>query len=316
MHAIPSGKPWFYYVSHILALIGASILAAGIFGLVGGLIAQALYGVGNLQEFLDSPDLWAQHPYAALIIQGFAALGFIVPALIYPLLVSQRPLQFHSVTSAPAVLAVFLATVLTLLALNPVTLLALLNDLVSTNNWGELGEWFRTNDEQVSDMQEHMITQKGAGGVALALLVIAILPAIGEELFFRGALQRLFQGWAGVHAGVIITAIVFSAFHLQFSGFLPRLFLGLFLGYLFVWTGNLWFPIIAHFVNNAFIVIVAQFYSPDDLDVEAIGTPDLWTAAFGTLLFAGFAYLFYKYFRKRDGGELGETDDYRGATPG
>ena len=89
------------------------------------------------------------------------------------------------------------------------------------------------------------------------LFIMAILPAIGEEMLFRGIIQRYFINIIkNYHIAVWITAVIFSLFHLQFYGFIPRLVLGALLGYMMVWSGNLWVPITAHFFNNAFGVTV------------------------------------------------------------
>ncbi|TAF81977.1 MAG: CPBP family intramembrane metalloprotease, partial [Sphingobacteriales bacterium] len=90
------------------------------------------------------------------------------------------------------------------------------------------------------------------------LLMIAILPAIGEELFFRGTIQNIFTAlFKNPHVAVWLTAILFSAIHLQFYGFLPRMFLGALFGYLFIWGKSIWLPILGHFLNNGFAVIMA-----------------------------------------------------------
>ncbi|MFO8053840.1 MAG: CPBP family intramembrane glutamic endopeptidase, partial [Bacteroidales bacterium] len=91
-----------------------------------------------------------------------------------------------------------------------------------------------------------------------------LLPAIGEELLFRGVLQQLLSKlFANVHLGILVTAILFSAIHMQFFGFLPRIVLGLVLGYAFYLSGNIWMPVVIHFVNNAFAVVIAHLYYND-----------------------------------------------------
>jgi membrane protease YdiL (CAAX protease family) len=86
----------------------------------------------------------------------------------------------------------------------------------------------------------------------LNIMIIAVLPAISEELIFRGVFQKIFQNiFRSGHLAVWFTSFLFSAIHLQFYGFLPRFILGLIFGYLFLWSRNLWFPVIAHFINNA-----------------------------------------------------------------
>jgi membrane protease YdiL (CAAX protease family) len=89
----------------------------------------------------------------------------------------------------------------------------------------------------------------------LAMLVMALAPAIFEEVLFRGSFQQVFVGWTkNAWAGIIITSILFSAIHFSFFGFLPRIALGLILGLIFFYTNNLWLSILLHFLNNGFVV--------------------------------------------------------------
>lgn len=115
-------------------------------------------------------------------------------------------------------------------------------------------------------------------GLMLNLLALAFVPAIAEELFFRGALQRLIAGTCGAHLAIWTAAFVFSAIHFQFYGFVPRLLLGAALGYLYWYSGSLWPSIVAHFVNNALTVILAfaaaRIKMP--IDIEVIGSESTW----------------------------------------
>jgi hypothetical protein len=87
--------------------------------------------------------------------------------------------------------------------------------------------------------------------------MIALLPAIAEELIFRGVFQTIFQRlFRSGHLAIWVTSLIFSTIHFQFFGFIPRLILGLVFGYLFYWSGTLWLPVISHFLNNAFPVIM------------------------------------------------------------
>jgi membrane protease YdiL (CAAX protease family) len=92
------------------------------------------------------------------------------------------------------------------------------------------------------------------------LFIIAVVPAIGEEFIFRGILQKkLVEQMKNPHVAIWLAALIFSAIHMQFQGFLPRMLLGAILGYLYHWTGNLWVPIFAHLVNNG-VQIVGQYF--------------------------------------------------------
>jgi len=93
-------------------------------------------------------------------------------------------------------------------------------------------------------------------------------------LYFRGAVQRVIQPWKGIQVSIWITAIIFSTIHFQFYGFVPRMLMGAFFGYLLFWSKNLWFPVIAHFTNNAIAVIFyyLKFNGFKLPDIDSIGT--------------------------------------------
>jgi len=309
MHAIPTGKPWYYYLSHILMLAGTAILGAVVFGLIAVSISAAVYGVSDLETFFKDSERLSQYPGVSFLFFGLTSIGtFLTPAILYPMYLGQTVLAFHRLRWPSSVAMLLLAIVLTFLAFNPVAVAMELNAMIDVSGWGGFGEWLSDNERSNQRIQKEMLGYRSVSGVALSLLVVTVIPAVGEELLFRGVLQRIMQSWAGRHLGIAITAIIFSAIHVEFSGLLPRIFLGLFLGYIFYWTGNLFFPVMVHFLNNAFIVVVAQFYSLEKIEVSEIGNPELWAAALGTLLFAGFLYFFYKLSKSkpRHGEELGE----------
>jgi membrane protease YdiL (CAAX protease family) len=110
------------------------------------------------------------------------------------------------------------------------------------------------------------------------LLVMALLPAVCEEMMFRGWLQRALGQSVDYHTAIWVSAIVFSAIHFQFYGFIPRMLIGAALGYLYYYTGSLWAPIIAHFTNNAAAVVTAflSYNGYTSIDFDLIGTGDTW----------------------------------------
>ena len=135
-------------------------------------------------------------------------------------------------------------------------------------------QWMREQEDMLADLTKQMLAGTSLTVLFTNLLVIAVVPAICEELLFRGVfLSWLKDGFRNKHLAVWLSAIIFSAFHVQFFGFFPRMLLGVYLGYLFVWTGSLWTPIIAHFLNNAVIVIASFLYNIGYIatDYEQIG---------------------------------------------
>lgn len=133
------------------------------------------------------------------------------------------------------------------------------------NSMIPLADWMHSQEDNTALTLEKILEMKNAKVLIINLILIAIIPGIGEELLFRGLIQNiLLKGLKNGHLAVWVSAFVFSFFHLQFEGFLPRLLLGAILGYAFLWTKNLWIPIILHMLNNA-LPILSLYYLKTDL---------------------------------------------------
>ncbi|MDR1792781.1 MAG: CPBP family intramembrane metalloprotease [Bacteroidales bacterium] len=127
--------------------------------------------------------------------------------------------------------------------------------------FSNLETWIRETESQLAATTELLLQGKTFNILIINLLAIALIPALCEEFFFRGLLQQ----WAvfalgNKIVGVLFTAFIFSAIHLQFLGFFPRFLLGIYLGYLTIKSGTLWSAVLAHFINNAIIVVAAFLY--------------------------------------------------------
>jgi hypothetical protein len=139
----------------------------------------------------------------------------------------------------------------------------------------ELEDWMRDAEAQAAKLTEAFMAMPTMGSFLFNMLMIAVLPAIGEEIMFRGLIQRLLKDWLGnIHIAIFISALLFSAMHMQFFGFLPRMLLGMVFGYLFYWTGSLWIPIFAHFIQNGMVVVVTYLGQQGIIggDYENFGT--------------------------------------------
>ncbi|MDR3367271.1 MAG: CPBP family intramembrane metalloprotease [Prevotellaceae bacterium] len=134
-----------------------------------------------------------------------------------------------------------------------------------------LPEWATRLDHDATELFAALIFSPDVATLLLNLLVIALIPAVGEELLFRGYLQRALWSWTKKpHLAIFVSAVTFSAIHLQLEGFIPRFLLGALFGYLLYWSGSLWLPIIAHFTNNA-LSVVAYFYAARrGADIESL----------------------------------------------
>ncbi|MFO8000968.1 MAG: CPBP family intramembrane glutamic endopeptidase [Marinilabilia sp.] len=132
-------------------------------------------------------------------------------------------------------------------------------------------QWMEHSENNARDIIYRFLDTPQTSLVILNVLMIVILPALGEEMLFRGVLQPVFHEWLrSKHLAVWITAFLFSAIHLQFFTFLPRFFLGLALGYLMLWGRNIWYPVAGHFANNLLSLIVFYSYRHTSPDINPL----------------------------------------------
>lgn len=139
-------------------------------------------------------------------------------------------------------------------------------------------EIMRQMEESALAMTEKFLNTSSFGMMIVNLFVMALLPAVCEEMMFRGWLQRVLGNRLNYHVAIWVSAFIFSAIHFQFYGFVPRMIIGAALGYLYCYTGSLWAPIIAHFTNNAAAVISAflVYNGYVSINLDLIGTGDTW----------------------------------------
>ncbi|MBD3748375.1 MAG: CPBP family intramembrane metalloprotease [Sphingobacteriales bacterium] len=134
-----------------------------------------------------------------------------------------------------------------------------------------LEAWMKEKEDQNDTLTKQLLVMKDWGAFSINLLMVAILPAIGEELFFRGGIQNILRQWfKNHHVAIWVTAIIFSAIHLQFYGFLPRMLLGTLFGYLLVYGKSIWLAILGHFLNNGTAVVAAYILQRQGKSIEQI----------------------------------------------
>ena len=158
--------------------------------------------------------------------------------------------------------------------------------------------WARTSEDRATVLTKFLTRFNSASRFWVGVVVIALVPAIAEELVFRGVIQKNLVRWFSPHVGVWLGAAIFSAIHFQFFGFVPRFVLGLVLGYLYLWSGNILVSMAAHFTQNAFQLLIiyltqrGQFgwgFDPDATDALP------WTLVVpSVLLTAGLLYFLHQ----------------------
>lgn len=206
---------------------------------------------GKLNDAAAVPVLW--------YIQGLSALGaFVVPGLIFAFYwdfeTPWAPLGLQNATKPSFYSLTFL---LMLVSIPLVYSIYAFNQQINLPaGWEELEKSWKLQEDRAASTIKLMLEAPGILALTINVCILVLLPAFGEELIFRGLLQRIFQqALANQHVAIWITAILFSAIHMQWYGFLPRMLLGAGFGYLAVWSGSLMPAIFGHLLNNGLALL-------------------------------------------------------------
>lgn len=245
--------------------------------------SEGMAGVEIITKLIQSPEEVPNGWYGLMILQATShVFTYLIPPLLYWMYIERRePSDFQTRAFTPP--QFWGLTLLVVLAFMP------LNSLIIEWNQGMvlpdalsgLEQWMRDKEDQMAGLTEFLTDFGTPAQFAVAMVVIGIIPAIGEEVLFRGVLQRkLMEHWISPHLAIWVAAAIFSAIHVQFYGFIPRMLLGALFGYLYFWSGNLWVAIFAHFANNGFMVLMLYLYHQKMVDYNIEDNESVpWSAA-------------------------------------
>lgn len=227
-------------------------------------------------------------------LQFLQTIGvFLLPALLGVWLWSDdhRPFRWLKMDRKSGWDIMVLAIVIMLCAVPGINLLAALNiALVLPDSMRFIEQYLRQMEEEAALLTECFLQADDVWGLLINIGLMALLPALAEEISFRGVLQQLLGG--RTHVAIWLTAFIFSAIHMQFYGFVPRMLMGALFGYMFVWTGSLWVPIVMHFVNNGIAVLCYYILSRDGVETDmnyadTLGAGTTWWLGLLSLLTVG-----------------------------
>ncbi len=248
------------------------------------LLISSLIGIALSFFFMFSGDT------GMIISQGISSVFmFVVPPIVYYCLTrKERPMQAIGLRRISPFWMLFGGIVLMFVSLPVTNQLTLWNEGMKFGPaFQRLEDYMKALEETAKAATEKMLDVDTVGGMLLNLLIIALIPAVGEELTFRGLLQQSLTRKMNPHVAIFLSAAIFSFIHFQFYGFLPRLFLGLLLGYMFYVSGSLWTSIVMHFVNNGSVVVLYYLNARGiiDIDAEHFGeTQNVWLLATSVVL--------------------------------
>lgn len=220
-------------------------------GILFGTMFIGIVIVGIIQMIVGSTSPKAMR----IITLAQDVIAFIVPAIIAAIAVTRRPADFLSLTVKPALKPTLLACIVLATAMPAIEYIGNLNAQLP------LPEALQQYEQAAEESIDAIAGGSSIGSLILGVLLIGILAGFSEEIYFRGGMQNLFMSLRiNKHIAIWIVAIIFSLMHFQFSGFVPRILLGAYFGYLIWWTGSVWVPIIAHALNNTIVVVVGWIY--------------------------------------------------------
>lgn len=223
---------------------------------------------------------------------------FAIPAVIAGKLVFGEVATSLRITKTDGK-GVLLSVIMMVVAIPFIDVLAKLNEgLHLPQSLHSLEEWIRTTETKSMAITEQLLATTTLGGLFANIGIVALITAISEELFFRGLVQRLLEERTSQHIAIWVTAVIFSAIHFQFLGFVPRLILGAMFGYLAVWSGSLLLPVIAHFVNNA-IGVIAYYLNHNKILEIPTENFAISTGLISLVVFATVFFLINKYYSKK-----------------
>lgn len=277
----------------VIFFIGFQII--GVF--VGYFMGYAFFP-GDSMEYLHAFENPTQSGYpefrtSLLVTQGIGALLGMVVAPYYFLRKQQRALKdfFQTPYLAPALIV-------------PLLVIVFMGFNGAIIKWNQeiylpfgMDEWARPMEEKLMETTQYMIQFDSTLQLIIGFLVIAVLPAIGEEIIFRGMIQNdFYRATRNIHLSIWISAFLFSAIHIQFFGFFPRLLLGALFGYLYYWSGNLWMPVLAHFINNGFTVITMVLTQKKAISIDLEKIEPSLAQVIVSAVFSGILLYAYKNF--------------------
>ena len=234
------------------------------FVLIGLLLNTAIgYFIFNITGFFSdgkpATGSYESMPFYAIHSAQFLStiLIFILPSISAAYFCSNKPAEFLQIKKNTDIKVILLSTIMLFLISPVIELTSNLNAKIHLPELlAPLADWMQKTEEHASEITEKTLSEKGFFALATNIFIIGIMAGVAEEFFFRGALMSIItKKIKNPHTVIWLVAIIFSIIHFQFSGFIPRMILGAFLGYLLLWTKNIWISVFIHALNNIMAIV-------------------------------------------------------------
>lgn len=255
------------FVSRLLVLLGIFILNFQVIFPYTGLQILAYYWEQTPEQIL-STILGPPEQESALLRIFFNAWvnlgGFAVTAFIYFKMFYTRYLPKGQITARPVNIKIMGYTwVLFASALILNNIVGWFNAWIPYPSWWGMDVFLQELDSKIKLSTELFLNMPNLGRFIINLFLIALVPAVSEELFFRGALQNVLMPRSGKpHVAIIITSLFFALIHLKYSHFLPIFGMSVVFGYVYYYTQNILYVMLLHFFNNGLILVMYYYFRP------------------------------------------------------
>ncbi|MBB1286278.1 CPBP family intramembrane metalloprotease [Flavisolibacter sp. BT320] len=280
-------------------------LAFGLFTIavmIGAPILSNMTGI-NMFAIQDSKNFEQTNPGLLTYMRGMILLQFLflftIPTLLFAYFSDPKPGEYLGLKSPHPSLYWILGLLLIIVAYPFVEFIGFLNQKIPVGESTE--RWMKSMEEEAGRQIRFMLRERSVGELFKNLVFISLFAGIGEELFFRGILQRIFiRMTQNPWMGIVLTAAIFSGIHFQFYGFFPRFLLGILLGAIYWYSGSLWTAILAHFLYDAVIILVVYFNPQLLANPEAtIIQGQTVQLLIGAVVSLGLTLLLLRYMKRR-----------------
>jgi len=258
----------------LLMLLFYAVLGILVFSIIAVIVIISLYGLPALTNPAVMSGSEPRYLPAMQLLLMASSLGlFLTPALLLAITEGRKPQHFYGF-KAPTLKILGLVVLIMIVSMPFMEWSMLTNQkLILPDFLKEVERWIREKENQTLQATINLLKMASIKGLLINLFLIAVLPAVSEELLFRGGVQRtLGRIFKNPHVSIWVAAAIFSAIHVQFYGFLPRMLLGAGFGYLYYWSGSLWYAILGHFLNNAYAVCAAYYMQKNNMSLAEMDT--------------------------------------------
>jgi uncharacterized protein len=259
--------------------------------LISGVIIMSYYKQDSIKAIIADTGNLNTLRFAQMLA---SLIGFLLPALVFSKLKSDSYCTYSDADKG------FPFVFILIVPLMIITFYPLIDASFYLNKLMPWSDWMKDAQLEYKAIVDALLADTSMYVFVLNFITVALLPAIAEEWLFRGTLQKLLSERLSIHVAVLVSSVLFSLVHAEFSGFLPRILLGVFLGYLFYYSGSLWVSIFAHLVNNGAQVILMYLNSLGiyKINLDQPEMPDIMELILYTSGFVVLSIAFYHFSRK------------------